>query len=80
MRDRIGKCVEIPVHYRRIRRSRICPDLLILPACAGTSDHGNGISVGRASQKSAALSFDVLEPKAQNGIGISTVRWPVTIC
>ena len=63
MRDRIGKCVEIPVHYRRIRRSRICPDLLILPLVLGLPIMVMEFSVGRASQKSAALSFDVLEPK-----------------
>ena len=37
-------------------------------------------SVGRASKVSAALSFDRLEPKERNGIGISMELWPETIC
>ena len=37
-------------------------------------------SVGRASRKSAALSFDVLEPKGTNGTSINMELWPETIC
>lgn len=37
-------------------------------------------AVGRASQRSAALSFNILEPKAQNGTGLSMQQSLETIC
>ena len=37
-------------------------------------------AVGRASQKSAALSFNVLEPKGPNGTCTATAPWRVTTC
>ena len=55
--------MEISVYYGSLRRSGVCVDLSVFPACIGIADHGNGVFVGRASQKSAALSFDKLEPK-----------------
>ena len=57
----LGKCVEIPLHYRKIRRSRFRAHLSCLSCNTRPSHPGN--AVGRASQKSCASSFKILEPK-----------------
>ena len=37
-------------------------------------------SVGRASQRSIATSFNKLEPKGTNGIATVILEWQVIIC
>ena len=51
----------ISLHHRKIRRRSVCVNLFILFACFGTSHYGNGVLRRRASQKSIATSFNVLE-------------------
>ena len=59
----IGNVWRFPLYNRTVRRRSICTDLSSVPCNFGLPIMVMEFAVGRASRKSAARSFHLLEPK-----------------
>ena len=74
----LGNVWKFPYITGKYGGAAFVPDLFRISAHSGIPILTLELAVGRASQRSVALSMDVLGRRERNGIGSNFLQWQVT--